>query len=202
MIFIAGPGHGGPGVVANTYLEGSYSEFYPEHHAGRGWDAAAVQSVLVSRRNSRATHRRRRRARSIEGGELGYSLLACLWRGIRQSGPGGLLRRRRRRSRNRPARHELALEQVSESRARRRGAADSAPERLQDRESHCARADSARRADSLLRGYGYKPYFVEGDDPAHDARADGRDDGCGHEEIRGIQRRRARTASRERPRGR
>jgi xylulose-5-phosphate/fructose-6-phosphate phosphoketolase len=29
MIFMAGPGHGGPAVVANTYLEGSYSEFYP-----------------------------------------------------------------------------------------------------------------------------------------------------------------------------
>src|SRR5207237_6842431 len=29
MIFIAGPGHGGPGVVANTYLEGTYSELYP-----------------------------------------------------------------------------------------------------------------------------------------------------------------------------
>ena len=29
-IFLAGPGHGGPGVVANTYLEGTYSEFYPD----------------------------------------------------------------------------------------------------------------------------------------------------------------------------
>ncbi|HCA26756.1 MAG TPA: phosphoketolase, partial [Betaproteobacteria bacterium] len=29
MIYLAGPGHGGPGVVANTYLEGSYSELYP-----------------------------------------------------------------------------------------------------------------------------------------------------------------------------
>src|SRR6187397_2303803 len=29
-IYIAGPGHGGPGVVANVYLEGTYSEFYPE----------------------------------------------------------------------------------------------------------------------------------------------------------------------------
>jgi xylulose-5-phosphate/fructose-6-phosphate phosphoketolase len=29
MIYIAGPGHGGPGVVANTYLEGTYSEVYP-----------------------------------------------------------------------------------------------------------------------------------------------------------------------------
>src|SRR3989441_12994910 len=29
MIFVTGPGHGGPGLVANTYLEGSYSELYP-----------------------------------------------------------------------------------------------------------------------------------------------------------------------------
>jgi hypothetical protein len=29
VIYIAGPGHGGPGVVANTYLEGTYSELYP-----------------------------------------------------------------------------------------------------------------------------------------------------------------------------
>ena len=31
VIYIAGPGHGGPGIVANTYLEGTYSEFYPQH---------------------------------------------------------------------------------------------------------------------------------------------------------------------------
>ena len=30
MIYIAGPGHGGPGLVANTYLEGTYSELYPQ----------------------------------------------------------------------------------------------------------------------------------------------------------------------------
>src|SRR5947209_12196916 len=30
MIYIAGPGHGGPALVANTYLEGTYSELYPE----------------------------------------------------------------------------------------------------------------------------------------------------------------------------
>jgi xylulose-5-phosphate/fructose-6-phosphate phosphoketolase len=30
MLFITGPGHGAPGIVANTYLEGSYSEFYPD----------------------------------------------------------------------------------------------------------------------------------------------------------------------------
>src|SRR4026208_1202475 len=30
VIFITGPGHGGPGLVANTYLEGTYTEFYPD----------------------------------------------------------------------------------------------------------------------------------------------------------------------------
>src|ERR1700680_4185779 len=30
MIYVSGPGHGGPAVVSNTYLEGSYSEIYPE----------------------------------------------------------------------------------------------------------------------------------------------------------------------------
>ena len=30
VLYICGPGHGGPGMVANTYLEGSYSEHYPE----------------------------------------------------------------------------------------------------------------------------------------------------------------------------
>ena len=30
MIYITGPGHGGPALVANAYLEGTYSEFYPE----------------------------------------------------------------------------------------------------------------------------------------------------------------------------
>ena len=29
MIYITGPGHGGPGLVANAYLEGTYSEVYP-----------------------------------------------------------------------------------------------------------------------------------------------------------------------------
>src|SRR6266853_4740761 len=29
MVYVCGPGHGGPGMVANTYLEGSYSEVYP-----------------------------------------------------------------------------------------------------------------------------------------------------------------------------
>jgi xylulose-5-phosphate/fructose-6-phosphate phosphoketolase len=48
VVYIAGPGHGGPGLVANAYLEGTYSEVYPE----------------VSQAVSPATSRRRRRGRS------------------------------------------------------------------------------------------------------------------------------------------
>src|SRR2546430_8801695 len=36
MIYITGPGHGGPGLVANTYLEGSYSEIYPNNSQDAG----------------------------------------------------------------------------------------------------------------------------------------------------------------------
>ena len=57
-IYVAGPGHGGPGVVANVYLEGTYSEVYPHiGHDERG-PAAAVPPVLLPRR-----HPQPRRAR-------------------------------------------------------------------------------------------------------------------------------------------
>jgi xylulose-5-phosphate/fructose-6-phosphate phosphoketolase len=62
-IFVTGPGHGGPGLVANTYLEGSYSDVY--HHIGRdgGWTAPSVPAVLVP--GGVPSHGRpRRRARS------------------------------------------------------------------------------------------------------------------------------------------
>jgi phosphoketolase len=43
MIYISGPGHGGPGVVASTYLEGTYTELYPAlRQRHRGGQAAAV----------------------------------------------------------------------------------------------------------------------------------------------------------------
>ena len=52
VIYITGPGHGGPALVANAYLEGTYSEVYPNISAGRGRDEEAVHPVLVSRRHS------------------------------------------------------------------------------------------------------------------------------------------------------
>ena len=52
MIYIAGPGHGGPAMVANTYLEGTTARCIPIV-PGRGRDEAAVQAVLISRRHSK-----------------------------------------------------------------------------------------------------------------------------------------------------
>ena len=46
-IYVTGPGHGGPGLVANTYLEGTYAEVYPQIGRRRGGPAAAVSPVLL-----------------------------------------------------------------------------------------------------------------------------------------------------------
>ena len=73
-IFIAGPGHGGPGVVANSYLEGTYSEIYP--HVGR--DIAGLERLFTqfSYPGGIPSHASPETPGSIhEGGELGYSLL-------------------------------------------------------------------------------------------------------------------------------
>ena len=51
MIYVAGPGHGGPGLVANTWLEGTYSETYPRVPQNERGHAAAVQAVQLSRRH-------------------------------------------------------------------------------------------------------------------------------------------------------
>ncbi len=73
MFYIAGPGHGGPALVGNTYLEGTYSEIYPERQPGRSRAEEAVHAVLVSRWDFQPCCADD--AGSIhEGGELGYSL--------------------------------------------------------------------------------------------------------------------------------
>jgi len=73
MIYISGPGHGGPSVVANTYLEGTYSEVYP--HISR--DEAGLQKLFkqFSFPGGIPSHASPECPGSIhEGGELGYSL--------------------------------------------------------------------------------------------------------------------------------
>lgn len=73
MIYICGPGHGGPGMVANTWLEGSYSEIYPEISE----DATGMQRLFkqFSFPGGIPSHAAPETPGSInEGGELGYSL--------------------------------------------------------------------------------------------------------------------------------
>ncbi len=73
MIYICGPGHGGPAVVGHTYLEGTYSEIYPE--VGR--DEAGLQKLFkqFSFPGGIPSHASPECPGSIhEGGELGYSL--------------------------------------------------------------------------------------------------------------------------------
>ena len=144
MIYITGPGHGGPALVANAYLEGTYSEVYPNISHGRDGDEAAVHAVLVSRR-----HPEPRRAGNAgldpRGRRARLCAVARLRRGVRQSRSDRRLRRRRRRGGNRPAGDELALQQVSEPGDGRRGSADPAPQRLQDRQPHASSRGSATR---------------------------------------------------------
>jgi xylulose-5-phosphate/fructose-6-phosphate phosphoketolase len=73
MIYIAGPGHGGPGIVANTYLEGTYSEVYPNiSQDERGMKRLFKQFSFPG---GIPSHVAPETPGSIhEGGELGYSL--------------------------------------------------------------------------------------------------------------------------------
>jgi len=73
VIYITGPGHGGPGIVANTYLEGTYSELYPNISR----DEEGMQKLFkqFSFPGGIPSHAAPETPGSInEGGELGYSL--------------------------------------------------------------------------------------------------------------------------------
>ena len=73
MIYVCGPGHGGPGVVANTYLEGTYTEVYPDVSQ----DADGMRRLFkqFSFPGGIPSHAAPETPGSIhEGGELGYSL--------------------------------------------------------------------------------------------------------------------------------
>ena len=95
MIYVIGPGHGGPGLVAQTYLEGSYTERYPAIERNRNglrrllrqfsWPYGIPSHVVGG--NSRLHSRRRR---------IGLFTGPRLWRRLRQSGSDRRLRHRRR----------------------------------------------------------------------------------------------------------
>ena len=138
-----------------------------------------------------------------EGGELGYALVARLRRRVRQPGPARRLRRRRRRGGDGAARGAAGTRTSSSNPAR-----DGAVLPILHLNGYkianptvLARIPRRRAARPAARATGYEPYFVDGDEPERrctsrwpatlDAVLD---------EIRAIQRRRATTATTERPR--
>jgi len=187
MIYVSGPGHGGPAVVSNTYLEGTYSEIYP--NISQDEEGLRKLFVQFSFPGGIPSHASPECPGSIhEGGELGYSLshsfgavydnpglvVACvIGDGEAETGPlstawhsnkflnpitdGAVL----------PILHLNGYKIANPT--------------LLARISH-------EELDQLLRGYGWKPYFVEGCEPdlMHESMASSLDAVVG--EIQRIQR--------------
>jgi xylulose-5-phosphate/fructose-6-phosphate phosphoketolase len=164
-IFIAGPGHGGPGVVANTYLEGSYTEIYPNIIQ----DAAGMKRLFTqfSWPGGIPSHASPDTPGSIhEGGELGYSLLhahgaafdnpdlvVCCVVGDGEAETGPCAASWHSNKFLNPERDGAVLPVLHLN-----GYKIAGPTVL-------ARIPREELTD-LFVGYGYRPYFVEGDDPA------------------------------------
>ena len=109
MIYITGPGHGGPGLVANAYLEGTYSEVYPNISA----DEEGMKRLFTqfSFPGGIPSHVAPETPGSIhEGGRARLRRLARLRRRLRQPRSDRRLRRRRRRGGDRGAGDQLALQ--------------------------------------------------------------------------------------------
>lgn len=164
MIYITGPGHGGPGLVANTYLEGTYSEFYPNIPQ----DEAGLKKLFTqfSFPGGIPSHVAPETPGSInEGGELGYSLahaygavfdnpdlIAACVVGDGEAETGALATSWHSNKFLNPVRDGAVLPILHLN-----GYKIAEPTVL-------ARI-SQEELKSLFVGYGYKPYFVEGDDP-------------------------------------
>jgi xylulose-5-phosphate/fructose-6-phosphate phosphoketolase len=130
-IFLAGPGHGAPGVLAPVYLEGTYSEVYP--NKAEDEEGMTLFFKEFSFPGGIGSHCTPETPGSIhEGGELGYSISHAFGAAFDKSGTARRGRGWRWRSGDRTTRHLMALKQVPESHSRRRGAADRASQRLQD----------------------------------------------------------------------
>ncbi|HEY5313455.1 MAG TPA: phosphoketolase family protein [Pirellulales bacterium] len=164
MIYISGPGHGGPALVANTYLEGTYSEVYP--HISQ--DAAGLQRLFkqFSFPGGIPSHVAPETPGSIhEGGELGYSLshaygaafdnpdllVACII-GDGEAETGPLATSWHGNKFLNPATDGAVLPILHLNGYKIANPA--LPARLGHEE-----------LGMLLRGYGYEPCFVAGDDP-------------------------------------
>ena len=164
VIYVAGPGHGGPGIVANVYLEGTYSEVYPNISQ----DTEGMQRLFkqFSFPGGIPSHVSPETPGSIhEGGELGYSLLhaygaafdnpdllVCCVVGDGEAETAALATSWHSNKFLNPARDGAVLPILHLN-----GYKIANPTVL-------ARIDP-EELESLLVGYGYKPYFIEGNDP-------------------------------------
>ena len=164
MICIAGPGHGGPAMVANTWLEGSYSEFYPNISR----DAAGMGRLFrqFSFPGGIPSHVAPETPGSIhEGGELGYAvshaygavfdnpdLIACCVVGDGEAETGPLAAAWHSNKFLNPGTDGAVLPILHLN-----GYKIANPAVLA-RISH-------DELEKLFVGYGHTPYFVEGDDP-------------------------------------
>jgi xylulose-5-phosphate/fructose-6-phosphate phosphoketolase len=164
MIYIAGPGHGGPGIVANTYLEGTYSEVYPNiSQDERGMKRLFKQFSFPG---GIPSHVAPETPGSIhEGGELGYSLshaygavfdnpdlIAACVVGDGEAETGPLATSWHSNKFLNPLTDGVVLPILHLN-----GYKIGSPTVLA-RISH-------DELDHLFRGYGYSPYFVEGREP-------------------------------------
>src|SRR5216684_5882295 len=172
MIYVTGPGHGGPALVANAYLEGTYSEVYPNISA----DEAGMKRLFTqfSFPGGIPSHAAPETPGSIhEGGELGYSLLhaygavfdnpdllALCVIGDGEAETGALAASWHSNKFLDPVRDGAVIHILHLN-----GYKIAGPTVL-------ARIPRRELAE-LLTGYGYRPYFVEGDvpEPMHHAMA-------------------------------
>ena len=164
VLYVAGPGHGGPGLVANTYLEGTYSEAYP--HIGPGVEGLRRLFRQFSFPGGIPSHVAPQTPGSIhEGGELGYSLahafgaafdnpdlLVCCVVGDGEAETGALAASWHSNKFLDAARDGAVLPILHLN-----GYKIANPTVL-------ARIPQEELR-SLLEGYGYAPWFVEGSDP-------------------------------------
>ena len=135
MIYLSGPGHGGNAMVAQDWLDGSYTEVYPNITRDKEGMQKLFKQLFLPRRHPEPCCARDPRLHS-RGRRAGLLPRPRLRRGGGQSRSDRRLRGRRRRGGDRPAGDLVARKQVHEPHHRRRGAADFAPQRLQDRQPH------------------------------------------------------------------
>lgn len=199
MIYVSGPGHGGPAVVGNTYLEGTYSEVYPD--ISRDEEGLRKLFLQFSFPGGIPSHASPECPGSIhEGGELGYSLshsfgavfdnpglvVACVV-GDGEAETGPLATAWHSNKFLNPVTDGAVLPILHLN-----GYKISNPTVL-------ARI-TREELDQLFRGYGWKPYFVEEepDDLMHEAMATTLDNAV--EEIKRIQHEARISGSQIRPR--